>query len=243
MTEYVGFFGEDVAARYDEPGGANDPTSVMPAVDLLAQLAADGPVLEFAIGTGRMAVPLHARGLEVHGIDDSPAMLAKLREKVGDAIPVTCGDMTITRVQGEFALVYLVFNTINNLTTQDAQVACFENAAAHLRPGGRFLIEVGVPALQRLPLGQTIVPVDISPGHFGFDVYDVVTQQFSSQHFSLDGEHIRPHPVPFRYVWPAELDLMARITGMRLRERWADWDRSPFIATSTKHVSVWQTCD
>jgi SAM-dependent methyltransferase len=241
MTEYVGFFGEDVAARYDAPGGANDPRSVMPVVERLAQLADGGPALELAIGTGRIAVPLQVRGVQVHGIDDSPAMLSRLREKVGDAIPVTRGDMTTTRVSGEFALVYLVFNTINNLTTQDAQVACFENAAAHLRPGGRFVIEVGVPALQRLPLGQTIVPFEISPVHFGFDVYDVVTQRFSSQHFSLDGQHIRPHPVPFRYVWPAELDLMARIAGLRLRDRWADWDRSPFIATSTSHVSVWQT--
>ena len=153
MTDYVGYFGEDVAARYDEPGGANDPAAIQPAVDLLAQLAEGGPVLELAIGTGRIAVPLHARGLEVHGIDDSPAMLAKLRERVGEAIPVTRGDMTTTRIAGQFALVYLVFNTINNLTTQDAQVACFENAAAHLRPGGCFVIEVGVPALQRLPPG------------------------------------------------------------------------------------------
>jgi len=243
MTDYVGSFGADVAARYDEPGGANEPAAVQPAVDLLAQLADGGPVLEFAIGTGRIAVPLHARGLEVHGIDDSPAMLAKLRDKVGDAIPVTRGDMASTRLDRQFALVYLVFNTINNLTTQDAQVACFENAAAHLRPGGCFVIEVGVPALQRLPLGQTIVSFDISPGHFGFDVYDVVSQQFSSQHFFLDGRHIQPQPMPFRYVWPAELDLMARIAGLRLRHRWADWDRSPFVATSTKHVSVWHTTE
>jgi SAM-dependent methyltransferase len=240
VSGYAGFFGEDVAARYDEPGGANDPAVVMPAVDLLEELADGGRALELAIGTGRIAVPLHERGVEVVGIDDSPAMVSRLREKVGDAIPVAIGDMTSTRVAGEFALVYLVFNTINNLTTQDAQVACFQNAAAHLRPRGCFVIEVGVPALQRLPLGQTIVPFDVSPDHFGFDVYDVVTQRFSSQHFSLDGEHIRPHPVPFRYVWPAELDLMARIAGMSLDERWADWHRSRFVATSTKHVSVWR---
>jgi SAM-dependent methyltransferase len=240
MTDYEGFFGEEVAARYDEPGGENDPAEVTPAVDLLEQLAAGGPVLEFAIGTGRVAVPLHERGLEVHGIDDSPAMVAKLREKVGDAIPVEIGDMATAHVDGEFALVYLVFNTINNLTTQDAQVACFENAAAHLAPGGCFVMEVGVPALQRLPLGQNIVPFDANPGHFGFDVYDVVTQRFSSQHFSIDRGHIRPNPVPFRYVWPAELDLMARIARMSLMSRWADWQRSTFVATSSKHISVWR---
>jgi SAM-dependent methyltransferase len=239
VSDYRGFFGEDVAARYDDPGGANDPAVVAPAVDFLATLAAGGPALELAIGTGRIAVPLHERGVEVHGIDDAPAMIAKLREKVGDAVPVAIGDMTTTRVDGEFSLVYLVFNTINNLTTQDAQVACFENAARHLHTGGVFVIEVGVPALQRLPVGQTVVPFDISGAHFGFDVYDVVTQEFSSQHFFLDGEHIRPHPVPFRYVWPAELDLMARIAGMRLRDRFADWTRSPFTALSTSHVSVW----
>jgi SAM-dependent methyltransferase len=240
VSGYAGFFGEDVAARYDEPGGANDPAVVRPAVDLLEELAGGARALELAIGTGRIAVPLHERGVEVVGIDDSPAMVSRLREKVGDAISVAIGDMTSTVVDGEFAVVYLVFNTINNLTTQDAQVACFQNAAAHLQPGGCFVVEVGVPALQRLPLGQTVVPFDVSPHHFGFDVYDVVTQRFSSQHFSLDGEHIRPQPVPFRYVWPAELDLMARIAGMSLEERWADWHRSRFVATSTKHVSVWR---
>jgi SAM-dependent methyltransferase len=236
------FFGEQVAARYDESSAAMfDPAVLDPAVDVLAGLAGDGGALELAIGTGRIALPLAERGVRVAGIDSSEAMLARLREKPGaDRIEAVAGDMTTTRVPGEFALVYLVFNTIGNLTTQDAQVACFENAAAHLRPGGRFVIELGVPALQKLPVGQTIVPFRADAGGLGFDVYDVVTQAFSSEHitFAADGR-VETGRVEFRYAWPAELDLMARIAGMRLEHRWADWDRSPFTATSTSHVSVY----
>jgi SAM-dependent methyltransferase len=209
---------------------------------VLAGFAGDGGALELAIGTGRIALPLSERGVRVAGIDSSDAMLARLREKPGaERIEAIRGDMTTTRVEGEFALVYLVFNTIGNLTTQDAQVACFENAAAHLRAGGRFVIELGVPALQKLPVGQTIVPFRADAGGLGFDVYDVVTQAFSSEHitFAADGR-VETGRVEFRYAWPAELDLMARIAGMRLEHRWAGWERAPFTATSGSHVSVYR---
>jgi SAM-dependent methyltransferase len=242
MPEYEGFFGEEIAARYDAGSAAAfRPEVIDPAVDLLAELAGEGRALEFAIGTGRIALPLAARGVSVAGIDNSDAMVARLRAKPGgDAIEVTIGDMATTRVDGEFSLVYLVFNTINNLVTQDAQVACFENAAAHLSSGGVFVIEVGVPGLQRLPVGQTIIPFRADPKGLGFDVYDVVTQRFSSQHYHFTEDGIRATPVEFRYAWPAELDLMARIAGMTLRDRWSNWKREPFRAVSRSHVSVWE---
>jgi SAM-dependent methyltransferase len=229
-----GFFGERVAAHYDERSGAA-PDAV---IDRLAEMAGDGAALEFAIGTGRIALPLAQRGVTVAGIDNSEAMLTRLRAKDG-GIDAVLGDMATTRVDGEFALVYLVFNTIFNLTTQDAQVACFANAAAHLRPGGRFVIETGVPALQSLPLGQTVLPFRADPEGFSFDVYDVVTQNFSSQHFYIAGGRLEAYPVEFRYAWPAELDLMARLAGMRLQHRWAGWEREPFTALSPSHVSVY----
>jgi SAM-dependent methyltransferase len=229
-----GFFGERVAVHYDERSG----TAPGAVIDRLAELAGDGAALEFAIGTGRIAVPLARRGVSVAGIDNSEAMLKRLRAK-GDGIDAVLGDMATTRVDGEFALVYLVFNTIFNLTTQDAQVACFANAAAHLRPGGRFVIETGVPALQSLPLGQTVLPFRADPEGFSFDVYDVVTQNFSSQHFYISDGRIEAYPVEFRYAWPAELDLMARLAGMRLEHRWAGWEREPFTALSPSHVSVY----
>jgi SAM-dependent methyltransferase len=236
-------FGEAVAARYDETSaGMFAPEVVEPAVDLLAALAGDGAALELAIGTGRIALPLARRGVPVCGIDLSEAMVARLRAKPGGAeIPVAIGDFATTRVQGTFALVYLVFNTIGNLTTQDAQVACFENAAAHLRPGGCFVIEVGVPQLQRLPPGETVRAFELRPGKLGFDEYDVAGQGLVSHHYELgpDGR-TRVASVPFRYVWPAELDLMARIAGMRLRDRWAGWRHEPFAADSERHVSVWE---
>jgi SAM-dependent methyltransferase len=237
-----GFFGESVAANYDQSSAAMfDPAVVQPVVDVLAAFAGDGGALELAIGTGRIALPLAERGVRVAGIDDSDAMLARLREKPGaERIESVLGDMTETRVEGEFSLVYLVFNTIGNLTTQDAQVACFENAAAHLRSGGRFVIETGVPALQQLPVGQTIVPFHAGPGGLGFDVYDVVTQKFSSQHYVFEDGRVETGHVDFRYAWPAEFDLMARIAGMRLEDRWAGWDRAPFTAVSSAHVSVYQ---
>jgi hypothetical protein len=239
--EYEGFFGEDVAARYDEEGGMFDPAVVTPVVEVLADLAGSGRALEFAIGTGRIAVPLAARGVAVAGIDDSEAMVARLRAKPGsDGIEVAIGDFSTTRVDGGFAVVYLVFNTIFNLVTQDAQVACFENAAAHLEAGGHFVIETGVPDLQRLPPGQTIIPFRAEPDGISFDVYDVVTQRASSQHFVFEDGRVRAFPVNFRYAWPAELDLMARIAGLTLRDRWGGWQREPFTELSRSHVSIYE---
>ncbi len=231
-----GFFGERVAAHYDERSG-DAPDAV---IDVLAELAGDGAALEFAIGTGRIALPLAQRGVRVAGIDDSEAMLRRLRAKPGaDRIEAVAGDMATTRVDGEFSLVFLVFNTISNLTTQDAQVACFQNAADHLRSGGRFVIENNVPALQSLPPGQTVLPFRADPEGFSYDVYDVVSQNFSSQHFYIVDGRLEAFPVEFRYAWPAELDLMARLAGMRLEHRWAGWGREPFTALSPGHVSVY----
>jgi SAM-dependent methyltransferase len=237
-----GFFGERVAAFYDErSAGASTPEVVGPVVDVLAAYAGDGAALEFGIGTGRIAIPLAEKGVRVAGIDNSDAMLSRLRKKPEAAgIEAVLGDFATTRVDGEFSVAYLVFNTISNLVTQDAQVACFENAAAHLRPGGRFVIENGVPALQSLPPGQTVIPFRADREGFSFDVYDVVTQNFSSQHFYIVDGKLEAFPVEFRYAWPAELDLMARIAGMRLEHRWAGWGREPFTALSPSHVSVYE---
>jgi SAM-dependent methyltransferase len=235
-------FGEQVAAGYDSPSeGMFDPAVVNPAVDFLAQLAGDGPALELGIGTGRIALPLRDRGVEVHGIDLSEAMVARLRAKPGGGeIPVTMGDFATTRVDHTFTLAYLVYNTINNLTTQDEQVECFINVARHLRPGGCFVIEVGVPSLQRLPPGETVRAFTVTSDRLGFDEYDVLNQGLVSHHYWREDGEFRQVSMPFRYVWPAELDLMARIAGMRLRERWSDWDRAPFTTDSRQHVSVWE---
>jgi SAM-dependent methyltransferase len=229
------------AARYDDSLGAmGTAESIKPAVDVLAELAGDGRALEFAIGTGRIALPLAERGVAVSGIDLSAPMVEQLRAKPGGAdIPVTIGDITTTRIQGTFRLVYLVYNTINNLTTQDAQVSCFENAARHLEPGGSFVIEVGVPDLRRLPPGERFVPFSVTPTYVGVDEYEVVDQGLISHHYGIGDGQSRQISMPFRYVWPAELDLMARIAGMTLRNRWEDWDRSPFTGESRRHVSVW----
>jgi SAM-dependent methyltransferase len=237
-----GYFGEDVASRYDETGSAQfSRGEIDAAAELLAALADGGRALEFAIGTGRIALPLAARGVDVAGIELSKAMVARLREKPGGAdIPVAIGDMTTTTVDGAFSLVYLVYNTIENLTTQDAQVACFQNAAAHLVPGGRFLIEVGVPGLRRLPLGTTHQVFHASDDYWGIDEYDVVNQGLISHHIENDNGEYRRVSMPFRYAWPAEFDLMARLAGLTLRDRWAGWRREPFTAESTMHVSVWQ---
>jgi SAM-dependent methyltransferase len=235
-------FGERVAERYDESSADMfEPAVVDPAVDFLAELAGSGAALELGIGTGRIALPLAQRGIRVHGIDLSEAMVARLRTKPGaEDIEVTIGDFATTRVEGTFSLAYLVFNTIMNLTTQDEQIACFENVAAHLEPGGCFVIEVGVPALQRLPPGETVRAFDISATHLGFDEYDVVSQGLISHHYSVVDGKLELHSVPFRYVWPSELDLMARLAGMGLRERWSGWKREPFASDSRKHVSVWE---
>ena len=234
------YFGAEVAARYDER--TTSPAEVVDAiVDFLVEVAGDGPALELGIGTGRIALPLGARGVSVRGIDLSEAMVARLRAKPGgDTIRVTIGDFATTKVEGTYALVYLVANTIMNLTTQDEQVACFENASAHLQPSGRFLIEVIVPGWQRLPPGERFQAFDVSPNHLGFDEIDVVTQASVSHHYWIEDGRVDVLSPPFRYVWPAELDLMARIAGMSLRERWGGWSREPLTAESTKHVSVWE---
>jgi SAM-dependent methyltransferase len=236
------YFGEDVAARYDDTESPMfSPEAIDPAVDFLAELAGDGAALELGIGTGRIALPLAERGVRIHGIDLSEAMVARLREKPGgDAIDVTIGDFATTRVDGDFALAYLVFNTINNLTTQEEQVACFENVGAHLRPGGRFVIEVGVPSLQKLPFGETLRPFHVSETYVGFDEFDVVNQGLISHHLRARDGKFEKRSIPFRYVWPAELDLMARIAGMKLEERCSSWKREAFTRESTKHISVWR---
>ncbi len=236
------YFDERIAKSYDVRWPeAVDPAVVEPIVDFLAQLADTGPALELAIGTGRIALPLSERGVTVKGIELSVAMVDEMRRKPGsEMIDVTIGDMARTKVDGTFRLVYLVANTIANLTTQDAQVACFENAAAHLDSGGFFVIELYVPALRRLPPGQTVVPFTLTPSHLGFEEYNVATQIAYSHHYwQFDGQW-DTLSAPFRYVWPSELDLMARIAGLTLRERWANWSREPFTSESEKHVSVWE---
>lgn len=236
-------FGEDVAARYDESSGSMFAADVLgPTVDVLAELAGDGAALELAVGTGRVALPLAARGVPVSGIELSTAMAAQLRAKDGaQHVSVTIGDMATTRVDSSFRLVYLVFNTIGNLTTQDRQVACFANAAAHLDAGGYFVIEVGVPDLRRLPPGEDARVFSHAPGYVGYDRYiDLVAQQAVSHHFVAEASGVGEFRTPFRYVWPSELDLMAQLAGMTLRDRWAGWDRSPFTGESQSHVSVWE---
>ena len=218
-----------------------DESVLGPTVDLLADLAGDGGALEFAIGTGRVGLPLSRRGVDVAGIELSRPMADQMMSKPGaDEIAVTIGDMATTRVDGEFSLVYLVFNTITNLLTQDAQVECFRNAARHLRPGGVFLIEVLVPRLRRLQPGERYVPFDVSDDHLGFDEYDVVNQMLVSHHYWVSEGRSEKWQSPHRFAWPAEYDLMARIAGMKLAERWADWHRQPFTSDSTSHISVWQ---
>ncbi|MFZ0040405.1 MAG: class I SAM-dependent methyltransferase [Solirubrobacteraceae bacterium] len=235
-------FGSEVARSYDEAVAEMfEPASVEPAVEMLADLAGDGRALEFAIGTGRIALPLAARGIDVSGIELSAAMVEQLRRKPGGGgVGVTIGDMASTRLSGSFRLVYLVFNTIGNLTTQDEQVACFANAAAHLQPGGSFVVEVGVPELRRLPPGERHVVFHAEGDSWGIDEYDVASQGLVSHHFRRDGDDLRHRAIPFRYVWPAELDLMAQLAGMTLAERWADWHRQPFTHESTSHISVWR---
>lgn len=233
------YFGEDVAARYDESGGEMfEPEVIEASVDFLAELAGAGPALELGIGTGRIALPLAQRGVRVHGIDLSTAMVARLRAKPGgDEIPVAIGDFATARVEGTFRLAYLVFNTIGNLTTQGAQVTCFENVAAQLEPGGCFVIEVGVPDCAPLRV------FDLSDSHVGIDEYDAATQRLVSHHFTLVDGRWERQSIPCRSVSVGELDLMAHLAGMRLRERWSGWKREPFTSGSTEHVSVWEKTD
>jgi SAM-dependent methyltransferase len=242
VHEDDGYFDEHVAARYDESSAEMfDPAVIDPTVDLLAELAGSGRALELAIGTGRIALPLAQRGVPVHGIDLSKSMVARLRAKPGgEDIDVTIGDFATTTVEGTFSVAYLVFNTIANLTTQAAQVACFRNVAAHLEPGGCFVIEVNIPALQRLPPGETIRAFHLSESRWGIDEYDVARQGLTSHHFTIVDGQLERVSIPFRYTWPAELDLMAQLAGMTLRERWSGWEREPFTSDSRKHVSVWE---
>jgi SAM-dependent methyltransferase len=229
------WFAGPVARRYDRHlGERGDPAVIAATVDFLEALA-QGGALELGIGTGRIALPLAERGVRVEGIDLSPDMVAELRAKPGGAeIPVAIGDFSATRVDGTFSVVYLVFNTISNLTSQEAQVACFANAAAHLEPGGCFVVEVGIPS------GAPLEVFSLTDTHVGVDEYDPATQRSASHHFSLvDGTWERLS-VPFRSTYPAELDLMARLAGMRLHERWSGWRREPFTSESTRHVSVWE---
>ncbi|CAN5528102.1 MAG: class I SAM-dependent DNA methyltransferase [Acidimicrobiia bacterium] len=237
-----GVFDEQVAARYDELYGTQfDPAVVEPVVDFLAELAGNGRALELAIGTGRIGLPLARRGVPVHGIELSGAMIAKLRAKPGsEAIGLSIGDMATTGVSGAFSVAYLVANTIGNLTTQEAQVACFRNVAAHLEPGGCFVVELIVPDLQWLPPGERTRTFHFGDHHVGIDEYDLASQRLTSHHWTLNDGRWERFSVPFRYAWPAELDLMAQLAGMRLRERWAGWKREPFTSDSRKHVSVWE---
>ena len=235
------YFGERIAAGYDAETEISAPANVDPVVEFLTDLAGDAGALEFAIGTGRIALPLSRRGVRVHGIDLSPDMLAQLHKKPGsDTIDVTLGDIATAEVDGRFRVVYLVYNTIENLTSQDDQVSCFCNAAHHLVAGGYFVIEVEVPPLRRLPPGETVRAFTLSQHHLGFDEFDVAAQHGVSHHYVIAGDRLERFSMPYRFVWPSELDLMARIAGLELRERWGDWDRRPFTSESTKHVSVWQ---
>lgn len=236
-------WGEEIAATYDEDSaGMFSPEVLSPAVDLLAGLAAGGAALELAIGTGRVALPLLRRGVPVSGIELSPAMVARLRAKAGqDELPVVVGDMARETVPGEFSLVYLVFNSLSNLRTQQEQVECFRNAARHLAPGGRFVIELWVPPLRRLPPGQLAAPFDVSDGHLGFDTYDLVAQECVSHHYRRrDDGTVTYGAGRFRYAWPSECDLMAQLAGLTLEHRYADWRRTPFTSDSESHVSVWR---
>ena len=236
-----GYFDANVASTYDEDHGATDPAHITLVVDRILELAQGGDILEFAIGTGRIALPLAESGASVSGIELSRSMVAELRKKErGDPLNVVIGDMTIASVEGQFSLVVLVFNTIDNLVTQEAQIACFQNAAQHLEPCGRFLIETQVPPIRSLPAAGDRVLFSRGPDHTGYDTFDLATQQYSSHHRWQTKKGVRELSIPFRYVWPSELDLMARLAGMTLEYRWGDWDRSAFTGSSSKHVSVWR---
>lgn len=235
---------DETAERYDEVSADMFAPHVLdPAVESLARLAGRGAALEFGIGTGRVAIPLAARGISVAGIELSPPMVDQLRRKVSaEELPVTIGDMATTTVPGRFSLVYVVWNSIGNLCTQDEQVQCFRNAARHLSPGGRFVVELWVPGIRRLPPGQSAVPFEVTDRHVGFDTYDMVTQRGTSHHYRrLDDGSASYGYSNFRYIWPAECDLMARLAGMTLEQRAADWDGTAFAPDSESHVSVWRT--
>lgn len=234
---------EDAARRYDTPGtGMFAPEVLTPTVDRLAELAGGGCALELAIGTGRVAVPLVERGVPVTGIELSPAMVGRLRTKADEAtVPVVVGDMASARAPGEFSLVYLVFNTISNLLTQEEQVACFRNAARHLSPGGCFVVELWVPELRTLPPGKQATVWNVEPGYISLDTYDVLRQRVVSHHFRFgEGRDAKVYRTPHRYVWPAELDLMAQLAGLELESRHGDWSGGEFTEDSRSHVSVYR---
>lgn len=239
MTQ--GIWNAEVARHYDAHAADMFDDAVLgPTVDFLTDLAAGGRALEFAIGTGRVALPLSSRGVEVAGIELSHPMVSQMMAKPGaDRIPVMIGDMASARVSGPFRLVYLVYNTITNLLSQGQQVACFQNAAAHLETGGHFVIEVMVPGLRRLPIGERFVPFDVSRNHAGVDEYDVANQRLISHHYWVEDGAGGTFDSTHRYAWPAEYDLMARLAGMTLSQRWSSWERDPFTSESTSHVSVW----
>ena len=234
---------EATAATYDETSAEKFAPEVLgPTVDFLARLAGPGPALEFAVGTGRVGIPLVQRGVPVTGLEFSEPMVAQLRRKFDESsLPVVVGDMATTVVPGEFSLVYLVWNSISNLRTQSEQVQCFANAARHLSPGGRFVIELWVPPLRRLPPGQLAAPFDVSDGHLGFDTYDLVSQEGTSHHYwrQEDGS-VAYGAGHFRYIWPAECDLMAQLAGLELEARYADWQERPFTSESEGHISIWR---
>lgn len=237
-----GIFDELIAPSYDaDSADMFDDDVLGPTIDFLAELAGDGRALEFAIGTGRVALPLSARGVQVSGIELSQPMVDQMLAKPdANDVPVTIGDMATTRVEGTFALVYLVFNTVTNLLSQAEQVACFRNASAHLDVGGHFVIEVFVPSLQRLPVGEMLLPFHVGDGHLGIDEYDVVNQRLISHHCRVDGDRGRTFDSYHRYAWPAEYDLMARLAGLTLRQHRSDWTRAPFTSDSASHISVWE---
>jgi SAM-dependent methyltransferase len=236
------YFDERVAARYERYWpGLFEPAAIDPVVSFLAGLAGDGGALELGVGTGRLALPLSRRGVRVHGIELSPAMVARLRAQPGaDAVGVTIGDFATTAVGGTFRVAYLVRNTITNLTSQDEQAECFRTVAAQLEPGGCFVIENYIPQLQRLPPGETVRVFAATPAHLGFERYDLAAQIAVSYHWWLIDGQVETFSSPHRYLWPAELDLMAKIAGMTLRERWSNWQREPFTGDSTMHISVWE---
>jgi SAM-dependent methyltransferase len=241
--EHQDIWDEHVAQGYDTPGTGMFAREVLdPAVERLTNLAAGGRVLEFAIGTGRVAIPLSERGISVAGIEIAPAMIAQLRTKAGEAkIPVVLGDMTNAAVPGTFSLVFLVFNGISNVLTQGEQVACFRNAARHLSPGGRFVIELWVPELRRMPMGQQAIVCQSDPGYILVDTYDTLAQHVVSHHFRFgEANEAKLFRSPHRYVWPAELDLMAQLAGFELESRHADWLGAEFTGESKSHVSVYR---
>lgn len=237
-------YGDRFADIYDEVHAhLSTPDVIDPMVDVLAELAGDGAALELGIGTGRIALPLAQRGVEVHGLDASEAMVAKMREKPGGTgIPVTTGDFQQLAVEGPYSLIYVVFNTLFALPSQEAQVNCFRSVAEHLTDDGAFLIEAFVPDMTRFDRSQRVSTgiVEHDLVSIDLDRHDPTTQTVASSHIYITPKGVQMYPVDIRYAWPSELDLMAQLAGMRLRSRWADWRRNPFTAASTGHVSVYE---